>query len=718
MDAEATAAQRPEARTASVRPIAPLVALWLLLAGTYLVLSVSAPDQRLEPVRQAAYLLPFWAAGISSVLIALKAAAHERRLLRALAAAIVLVATSETLVSARVVLGARIESGWPVAAEVLTVAAAVMMIAALARAADLRAYSTLARVRHGIDAVGVALSVVAVVLVLVVVPLSREGVFTCAQGVAAAAYSGLGALLLISVAANFGLDVASSPEPWFRRVLGGLWVYALATTLWPAWLYGTMVRQTSAWDAAIEVAWMSGMSLAFAGMLARLHEGVRPSASVLPLPQRMPRSHVAVAAAIPLGLTASVVFSIAAGATSVPDGYRGPLFVLGGAIAAVVAVRQALAVLENRRLLTMLSTDPVTGLLAYRPFQDALQTELDIADRNGGTVALVMFDIDGFRGLNEECGHEAGDAALKAAGDAIACAVRSSDVVGRLGGDEFAVIMGGASLENAERFVVRALSEIRAVKGPSGAPLQATAGIALYPVHAGGRGELMRCAAGSLFWAKRHDRGGFAVYDPKVITALDAKDEIEQLEVETQVRAVRALAVAVDARDAATQFHSKNVALLATELGRELGLPHEHVRRLEIAALLHDVGKIGVSDRVLRKRGPLTAAEVMHVREHSVLGERIVRSSGFDDIAPWVRHHHERYDGTGYPDGLRGEGIPFEARLLAVCDAFDAMTSERPYRFAMSPSAALHEIDCCIGSQFDPEIAEAFIALMGRKTPM
>ncbi|MDI6844251.1 MAG: diguanylate cyclase [Anaerosomatales bacterium] len=714
MDSQATAVHRAKIGD-SARPIAPLAAIWILLAGMYVVSSVSDLGRRFELLRQLAYLVPFWSAALASALVAARAARHERRLVHALATAIALIAASETLVSARMVLGTSPEFGWPLAAEIATVTAALIMIAALARAADLRAYSTLARVRHGVDAVGMALSFTAIVLAVVAIPLTRGTGVTEGQAVAAAAYSGLGALLLMTAAANFGVGLASEPQPWFRRVLAGLWLYALATTVWPAWLYGSLVRPASAWDTAVEVAWMSGMSLAFAGMLARLREGVRPSTAALPMPRQIPRSHVLIASTVPIAVMSIGVLTGLAGAVRwAPVGSRALVAISGGIFAMIIA-GQVLGRVENQRLLRKLSTDPVTGLHAYRAFQDALQTEIDVADRSLGTVALVMFDIDGFRRLNDECGHQAGDAALKAAADAIASVVRSSDVVGRLGGDEFAVTMGGASLENAERLVVSALAEIRQIRSESGIPLQATAGIAVYPLHASNRSELMRCVSGALFWAKRHDRGGFAVYDPQVVTALDAKDEIEQLESQTQVRAVRALAVAVDARDSATQFHSKNVALLVTEIARELGMPQEHVRRLEIAALLHDVGKIGVSDRVLRKRGPLTAAEVMHVREHAVLGERIVRSSGFDDIAPWVRHHHERYDGTGYPDGLSGDRIPFEARLLAVCDAFDAMTSDRPYRSALSPAAALHEIDCCIGTQFDPEAAEVLIAVLGRR---
>lgn len=721
MDATAVSAHESRRSALAVRPLAPFVVAWLVSVGAYAVLSLAPHSALFELVRQVAYLVPFWGATVTSVLVARRAAGAERRVLGALAVAIAAVAASETYVSGLLLLRGFPESGWPVLAEVLTVGAAVLMVAALARSVDMRAYSKLAAARHAVDVVAVGLSAMIAVLGFVVDPLmSASGAMTASQGVPAAAYSGLGVVLLATTGAAFGARSIVSDESWFQRVVAGLWVYALATAAWPAWLYGTLARPESAWDTLIESMWATGMWLAFAGMARRLVAAPGAVEPATAMPRMAPRSHGIVSVAVPVVLTLSAGYAVAAGAAPlVEPGLRAPMLAAGASLALLLVLRQLLAGIENARLARAASTDPVTGMQAYRPFQDALQTELDIADRANGSVALVMFDIDGFRRLNDACGHKAGDELLRCAAEAIARCVRSSDHIGRLGGDEFAVVMGGASAEHAQRFAMRALAEVRTVcDSVSGSPLQATAGIAVYPLHAGTRAELMRCAAGALFWAKRHDRGGFAVYDPSVVTSLDAKDEIERLEVETQVRAIRALAVAVDARDPATQYHSKNVALLVTELAHQLGLPHEHIRRLEIAALLHDVGKIGVSDRVLRKRSPLTAAEVMHVREHALLGERIMRSSGFDDVASWVRHHHERYDGSGYPDGLAGQRIPYEARLLAVCDAYDAMTSERPYRAAMSPIAALQEIDCCIGSQFDPEIAEAFIVLMGRRLPM
>jgi len=175
---------------------------------------------------------------------------------------------------------------------------------------------------------------------------------------------------------------------------------------------------------------------------------------------------------------------------------------------------------------------------------------------------------------------------------------------------------------------------------------------------------------------------------------------------------VRALAAAVDARDVDTRFHTQRVAKLAVRLAEYLELPGDRVRLIELLAVVHDVGKIAIPDTVLKKAGSLTPEEWGEVRSHPEQGQRILASTGLTELVPAVRSHHECWDGTGYPDGLVGAEIPFEARLLSVCDAYEAMTSYRSYRAAMSQDAAAAEIACCSSTQFDPSIAERFLEML------
>lgn len=178
------------------------------------------------------------------------------------------------------------------------------------------------------------------------------------------------------------------------------------------------------------------------------------------------------------------------------------------------------------------------------------------------------------------------------------------------------------------------------------------------------------------------------------------------------MRTIHALAAAVDAKDSYTRNHSERVAIYATAVAVRMGLPIEHVERIAIAGTLHDVGKIAVPDRVLLKPADLTEDEFSLVQVHSVEGERMVRSLGMGEIGTWIRHHHERWDGNGYPDGLAGEEIPLPSRILGVADAMDAMTTARAYREALGLKRATEELLAQAGRQFDPQIAGCLIELL------
>jgi len=172
------------------------------------------------------------------------------------------------------------------------------------------------------------------------------------------------------------------------------------------------------------------------------------------------------------------------------------------------------------------------------------------------------------------------------------------------------------------------------------------------------------------------------------------------------------LSRAIEARDPYTRGHSARVTDLAEEVARRLGWDEERIELLRVGGPLHDVGKLGISDEVLCKRGKLDEQELAEIREHPTLGAKILlRLAAFRGALPYVLYHHERWDGTGYPTGRSGEQIPLEARVLAVADAFDAMTSDRPYRRALGHDAALAEVARCAGTQFDPEIVEIFVEL-------
>jgi diguanylate cyclase (GGDEF)-like protein/putative nucleotidyltransferase with HDIG domain len=338
---------------------------------------------------------------------------------------------------------------------------------------------------------------------------------------------------------------------------------------------------------------------------------------------------------------------------------------------------------QRERLTEVSRTDPLTACLNRRGFGERVKAELDEALRRGRPVAIVLLDLDNFKGVNDVEGHAAGDELLCWVVEEIRHAVRPADAVGRLGGDEFAILAPGASYENAQEIARRACERLSKRIG-------ATSGIACFPTDGMERDELYRQADTRLYQAKH---GGAA--------ALGAgKRELSW---------AAALARAVDARMAVPVEHSSRVAEYAAGIAEQLGWTGQDLEDLRIAAMLHDVGKVPVPDRILQKPGPLDPAEYEEVKKHPATGADMVsRVDGVAVVSPWIRHSHENFDGSGYPQGLRGEEIPLASRILLVADAFDAMTSDRPYRAALSFEAALDQLRRNAGRQFDPRCVEAF----------
>jgi HD-GYP domain-containing protein (c-di-GMP phosphodiesterase class II) len=302
-------------------------------------------------------------------------------------------------------------------------------------------------------------------------------------------------------------------------------------------------------------------------------------------------------------------------------------------------------------------------------------------------MALVMLDLDGLKAINDKLGHQAGDERIQGLAAAIDESRRATDVGYRIGGDEFAVILPGSRALGALEFAER-------VRGRAAA----TVGIA-EATELRSRDDVLREADLALIGAKRLGQGA-AVYGPDM--------ELPEREHEHDERTLAsALALAVDAKDSYTRSHCQTVSQLCAAIATELGLEGERVARIRLAGLLHDVGKIGVPDAILNKPAALTDAEFEVMKRHSLLGGDIVAAAEMHEEARWVRHHHERFDGSGYPAALEGEEIPLESRIILVADAFEAMTSDRPYRKAPGAEFAVGELQRHAGAQFDPQVVAA-----------
>jgi putative nucleotidyltransferase with HDIG domain len=225
---------------------------------------------------------------------------------------------------------------------------------------------------------------------------------------------------------------------------------------------------------------------------------------------------------------------------------------------------------------------------------------------------------------------------------------------------------------------------------------------------------LLAAADQALYAAKELGRNRVVVFTEEVSLIAPSGDGSPAAE-KVHLATMLSLAEALDHRDTGTADHSQTVGRYCALIAHELDVPEERVDRIQVAGILHDIGKIGLPDTILRKRGTLSEAERAQVRRHPEIGAEILRSDDFDDIRDWVLSHHERPDGKGYPQGLTGEEIPLEARILAVADAFEAMTSDRTYRVAIAKQSARAELLRCAGTQFDPRVVAAFLAALDRE---
>jgi diguanylate cyclase (GGDEF)-like protein len=374
---------------------------------------------------------------------------------------------------------------------------------------------------------------------------------------------------------------------------------------------------------------------------------------------------------------------------------------------AVVACNNAEAYDDIR---TAASTDALTGLLNHGAMQVRVREEIARAAREELPLCCVLIDLDDFKRVNDELGHPAGDDLLRRVADALRAEVRPYDQVARYGGDEFVLVLPGteeqAARAAAERVRVRV--QAGAPRGKDGPMGNCSIGVSSWEPGMSAD-ELLAGADRALLLAKRTGKGRVAVANP------DAEEELARLQdADASPAAVQALAAAIDARDDYTHGHSEQVVRLATSVAMLLGLTRETVERIGHAALLHDVGKLAIPAEILRKDGTLDDAEWDVMAQHPVIGEGILRRlPQLAPIAPIVRHEHEHWNGSGYPDGLAGAQIPIGSRIILACDAYVAMMARRPYRRALRKRDAVAELRARAGTQFDPEVVGALLDVLG-----
>jgi diguanylate cyclase (GGDEF)-like protein/putative nucleotidyltransferase with HDIG domain len=350
--------------------------------------------------------------------------------------------------------------------------------------------------------------------------------------------------------------------------------------------------------------------------------------------------------------------------------------------------------------------DPLTGLRNRRGFRDGI----DAGIAGAATLSLLICDLDNFKRVNDSVGHEAGDRVLEGFSELLRQCTRSSDLPTRLGGEEFALVLPGAGEVEAMAVAERLRRSVREHFAGHPAHVSVSVGVASTGAELTSAAGLMRAANRALYAAKHLGRDRCVAYHAQTLEMLDAVRGADGAARE-QLAAAMLLAETLDLRDVGTARHSETVGRYAEQIARALGWELACVERVRAAGILHDIGKLGISDAILHKPGRLDPREWEEMRRHPELGARILEHANLRDIAAWVLAHHERVDGGGYPRGLTGDAIPAEARILAVADAYEAMTADRPYRRALSGADARAELRRGAGTQFDARFVDAFLAV-------
>jgi len=363
----------------------------------------------------------------------------------------------------------------------------------------------------------------------------------------------------------------------------------------------------------------------------------------------------------------------------------------------------------------LLNKDALTGLYNHRYFQEELKEKILLAKKIKKPVSLIFLDIDYFKHYNDINGHQKGDEVLKNIGRIIRENIRKGDIAARYGGEEFTILLPDTNEEKATEISnkIREAVEKENFYGEENQPkgmLTISAGVSVFPDKAKDEMQLLKSSDDALYRAKFFNKNKVETYK-SILVDLE-RDIIEAKDIEL-VTSVKTLISIINAKDRYTYAHSERVVLYSRLMARKLNLSKKDREDLIYGAYMHDIGKINIPKELLMKKMPLTNEEWEMLKQHPENGVEIIKTiDKLSDAIPIILHHHEKYDGKGYPYGLKGEEIPYSARILCLVDSFDAMTSNRPYNKRKTYEEAIEELKRCSGTQFDPEIVNVFIEVV------
>jgi len=692
------------------------IAAWIALpviVAAFIRLSYWPSGIRDEVAAQLVYLVAPILGAAFSASAAWLATRHTRSkaVWTLLATAITLMLVSETYFSWTQVTGAPVSMRDGVF-DAINAVAFLVLVGTLSVAAGIDRLGPYRAVRIVLDVS--AITTVALLVMFHVWTSGIGGAVDSIEGVRMAAYSVAGLLVFVLT----GYLVATMPprlraRSWALHLAGGLVVYSIALMLWPWWSLALngVSPASPAVEAVMNTLFLTGYYMVFISGLARVLDAGEPWSRIMSRTRPDPSAWPGVAVSGGVLLAVLVLGWASWGDTDPPMEEAVHLVSLIVATVCMVG-RTALTSFESDAVRYLAVSDTATGVANPRRFETRLAHDVSVARRFGDRSALFLIDVDDFAAVNLEQGRESGDRVLGQVAAALRKVAPQRSEVFRLSSDEFAVI---AQVEDRSRAQILAEQLLGAVRSVSAAEraITASVGYAVCPDDARDSASLVRYADVAVLWAKRHGKARVAGYDHRVAHAVGTASPERAVESDdVAIDVARALIAASDARETGNHRHSRNVAALSCLLAGDLPGDNVDLERLRLAATLHDVGKIGLPSTKSGAAGA-RSTEALAARAHCELGARMLRSAHLDDMALWVYHHHERWDGSGFPEGLRGEGIPFEARIIAIADAYEKLTDSARPGGPLSRAAALQEIDQGIASRFDPGLAERFIKVIG-----